>query len=203
MGRTEGVNLKSKVFKSSVADATDLLKTDPVTGKSNLSSEEILDAIFDSGIVAKEQNFYSSPEWLLKRADLEGKKFRLDVDDNPLFTTVTLKLPGAVEYNWTVETLKYQLSSASDSLGLLRIAGIKMTTPTVSDLQSENGREVALGFLAEVKQNLSICRDAFISSAHDLIGLVPNGESRSLWKKFWDKSQKLNKKLEEAAARIQ
>lgn len=174
----------------------DILNTDPLTGKTSLSPEQVLDAILESGLPANEQRYFPTPEFRFKRSDLEGTKYRIDIKDEPMLTTVTVKLPKGVEYTWEIVTLKYLLANAKDAIALLKIAGIKMTPPAIQDLASPNGREIALAFLEEAKKNLEICKDAFKTSAFELLGVVPNGEHKSLWRKFWDKSQKLDKKLE-------
>ena len=185
-----------------VDDQGDVLMTDPVTGKTSLTAEQALDAILASGLPCKEQERYYSEDIAFKRADLDGKKYRIDLKQEPMITTVKVIIQGGFEYTWEIETLKYDLASASDDVGLLKIAGIKMTPPSDTELQSENGRQVALNYLYQVSTNLDLCRQAFKESSSELLFVVPMGKNKYLWQSFWNKSKKLEKNLARAVAHI-
>ncbi len=182
----------------------DILKTDPLSGMSSLTSEQMLDAILAAGIPAKEQGkAYYPPELRFKRQDLEGRRYRIDVKEEPMLTTVALKVESGIEYTWDIDTLKYRLSESLDEVGLLKIAGINITPPSIIALDSENGREIALAYLADVEKNMEICRTAFKTSAFELIGTVPADKKKSLWQDFWDKSQDLTRQLNKAASCVE
>ncbi|MBW8308383.1 MAG: hypothetical protein K0M45_01870 [Candidatus Paracaedibacteraceae bacterium] len=182
----------------------DILKTDPLSGVAALTSEAMLDALLAAGIPAKEQDkAYYPSELRFKRQDLEGRRYRIDVKEEPMLITVMLKVENGIEYTWDIYTLKYMLSESLDEVGLLKIAGIKIVPPSLTELGSENGREIALGYLADVEKSMELCRTAFKTSAFELIGAVPAGQQKSLWQNFWDKSMKLEKQLKTAAAQVE
>lgn len=190
-------------ISNSYSDAdNDLLKTDPLTGKTSLTEEEMLDAIIDSRISPENQPSYI-PYEPIAHSTLEGKKYRIKVQEDSMLTTITLKVQGGIEHIWEEKTLRYSLAEAQDRMGLLRIAGIKMTLPAISELESENGREIALNFLDQIEKNMDDCKQAFRTSALELVGLVKNGETKSLWGKFWNKSKKLERALTAAVALVE
>ncbi len=185
-----------------IDNTTDILKTDPTTGKTSLSPEQALDAILAAGLPAKEQEYYYSPESRFKRTDLVGKAYRIDITEQPMLTTVKVKIAGGVEYTWQIESLKYKLASALDDVALLKIAGIKITPPTEEELFSENGRDIALAYLGRINEAMNSCRAFFKETASDLLWHIPLGKTKHLWQKFWDKSKKLEKKLASDVSKI-
>lgn len=190
------------ILGEAVNEQNDILKTDPITGKTSLSAEQVLDAILAAGLPAKEQRYYYTPELRFKRADLTGKTYRIDITESPMMTTVKVKVAGGVEYTWQIETLKYELADALDDVALLNIAGIKITPPTEETLSAENGRDAALAYLQKVSDGMNICRSFFKESASDLLMYTPLGKTKSLWQTFWDKSKKLEKKLADDVSKI-
>lgn len=177
------------------ADMPDILETDPVTGKTSLNAEQALDAILADGEPAQEEEYQVYSEYRFKRSDLEGKKYRIDITETPMMTTVKVKIAGGTEYTWNIETLKYALASTLDEVGLLKIAGITMTPPTQEELSSENGRAIALAYLDKVSNAIRECQSFFKATASELLGHVPAGQTKSLWQKFWDKTKKIDKKF--------
>ncbi len=183
-------------------DMPDILETDPITGKTSLTAEQVLDAILADGEPAQEERNQVYSEYRFKRSDLEGKKYRIDVTETPMMITVKVKIAGGTEYTWNIETLKYSLASTLDEVGLLKIAGITITPPTQEELSSENGRAIALAYLDEVSDAIRECRSFFKATASELLGHVPAGQTKSLWQKFWDKTKKIDKKFAADVAAI-
>lgn len=193
--------LKLLTSEMDLIDTSDILSTDPVTGKTSLNAEQALDAILADGEPPIELR-NTDGTYRFKRSDLAGRKYRIDITETPMMTTVKVKIAGGTEYTWNIETLKYALASALDEVGLLKIAGITMTPPTQEELSSENGRAIALAYLDKVSNAIRECQSFFKATASELLGHVPAGQTKSLWQKFWDKTKKIDKKFATEVAAI-
>lgn len=176
----------------------DILETDPLTGKTRLSPEQILDSILAADVSAKEHYQSMTPQLLLEHARLEGEPYQIDIIEQPMVINVVLRFTSAIEFTWEIPTLQYELLNARDSVYLLKIAGIVMVPPSEEDLSSKNGRQIAQDYLMQITKNINLCCDAFKTSAHYLLSIIPVHEEKSLQQKFQDKSYQISRRFSEA-----
>lgn len=174
-----------------------LLQVDLITGNFDLTPQQIIEALLAAGVppMDGEVDFKHLD-------DLKDQAYHIDLEDTLIEVEVNLRIAGRGNYKWFVKKLSYILADSQDKLSLLRTAGFDIKYPTSEELHAKNGHAIAIAYLKQIDKGLYDCYQVLRHTAADLVGVVPAGERRSLWQRYWDKSQAIERKFKQIIAQI-
>ncbi|WP_010299264.1 hypothetical protein [Candidatus Odyssella thessalonicensis] len=174
-----------------------LLQVDLITGKFDLTPQQIAEALLAAGVPPMDG------ELDFKHLDnLKDQAYHIDLEDTLTDVEVNLSIEGTGNYKWFVKKLSYILADSQDKLSLFKAAGFDIKYPTPEELHSKNGHAIAIAYLEQTDKGLRDCYRVLRHTAAELVGVVPAGETRSLWQRYWDKSQAIERKFKQIIAQI-
>jgi hypothetical protein len=156
-------------------DLDDPLQTSPLTGKTEMTDEDII-----------RYALKQTPSAALD--DIES----INVTRSPRFIDVTTRFRNGEKTEESFPTLYSEWEDVSDDLGLLEFGGTKIEKPDLTRVEAP--RSVALATLKKVNEEMRALVKHFIEVATFFANYDPQGQGNSLGNRYFNQHRKLEEK---------
>jgi len=198
----------------------DPLQTSPLTGQSTLTDDQIRDIALQraqvDGSIYEPLGIYQvkaeneSIIYITEEANRKAAKgqwilqnSRIIIKRSPQFIDAVFELRNGAKKVYSYPTLYRKWKNSRASLNMLRYAGRDLSQPALQDVSPEDARELVMGFLTEVRQNLTTTMQQFTERSKAFYGAGEGSYAEKYEKDFRAIDSRLERLLKQSLPQVE
>ncbi len=184
-------------YSSFFESAHDPLHTSPITGESALSKKQILEYAFKNDLLMDDSVLRAiSNNSDDEKLRMMVKKATATLSATGRFIDVKFEMKSGQTNSYSYHTLLHKWSNIDDSIGLLKLAGIKVVKSDISKLPPAAARRAVQAELRSVAEKLRRLVDVFEATARYFIH-AQGPEEKTLNERFFQRQFSTQRKVGE------